>query len=198
MRFSVDTPIDLLNAHPDIVIWPETHFVRLFWERREAYGDLSSDEGWGRLVRDVAAMPELGDIGIAQERVIAAAAGLERHPARLLRLLLDLFAGDAAVAPAAAIGSPGRLRIDRSNLRQDPFLGVDTDRLPGPGLQGVEAEDRNGAEGRQIAGAGATHLAEVLSPCVVAARITTIAAGVLAPQYIVRRVDSPVVIVVAW
>ena len=88
----------LLNAHPDIVIGPETHFVRRFREGREKYGDLSSDEGWGRLVRDVAAMPELGDIGIAPERVMAAAAGLERHPARLLRLLLDLFAGDAAVA----------------------------------------------------------------------------------------------------
>lgn len=87
----------LLNAHPAVRIGPETHFVHRFWQRRASYGDLDSDEGWERLVRDVAAIPELADIGIDGADLEARAGNVVRHPGRLLATLLDLFAGDAEV-----------------------------------------------------------------------------------------------------
>lgn len=87
----------LLNAHPDISIGPETHFIHRFWQPRRRYGDLSSDTGWHALVGDVAAMAELGDMGIQRERVAREAAHLERHPKHLFRLLLELFGGSAVV-----------------------------------------------------------------------------------------------------
>ena len=87
----------LLNAHPDIRIGPETHFIHRFWQRRGEYGDLRG-QGWDRLVREVSAIPELVDIGISPEEVSAAAGTLEpRHPGRLLDSLLEQFAGEATV-----------------------------------------------------------------------------------------------------
>lgn len=86
----------LLNAHPEIRIGPETHFIHRFWQQRDRFGDLRGD-GWSRLVREVAAIPELADIGVTPDEVVAEAEGLERHPGRLLLTLLDRFGSGAAV-----------------------------------------------------------------------------------------------------
>lgn len=87
----------LLNAHPDIRIGPETHFIHRFWQRWREYGDLGG-KGWDRLVRDVASIPELADIGISPAEVTAAAEKLDpRSPGRLLESLLERFAGEATV-----------------------------------------------------------------------------------------------------
>lgn len=82
----------ILNAHPAIAIGPETHFVRRFWLRRDAYAPLSDDEGWNRLIGDVVATPDLRDAGLQSHALAARARSVPREMRSLFGLLLDELA----------------------------------------------------------------------------------------------------------
>jgi len=82
----------MLNAHPAIAIAPETHFIRRFWLQRERYGDLSEDENYQRLIREMTMMPEFTEMQLnAREFSEAAWENGRSYPA-LFQLLLEQFA----------------------------------------------------------------------------------------------------------
>ncbi|MGH7482557.1 MAG: sulfotransferase family protein, partial [Longimicrobiales bacterium] len=108
----------LLNAHPRVSIGPETHYVRRFWLARDRYGDLRGEAAWSALLRDVSAIPELRDGDVDPAVFLAAASRLpHEHPA-LLRLLMELFAGDRDVA---VIGEKTPNHVLHMRLLQDWF-----------------------------------------------------------------------------
>lgn len=43
----------LLSSHSKIALTQETHFFRLFWERREKYGNLMKDNNFNKLYKDI-------------------------------------------------------------------------------------------------------------------------------------------------
>lgn len=88
----------MLNAHPKVLIGPETHFVHRFWTTRDRYGDLRTDAAWKRLVRDVAEIPELIEGQVDPVALQKKAAALPREPQALLRLLLEMFASGGNVS----------------------------------------------------------------------------------------------------
>lgn len=86
----------MLDAHPAVAVAPETFFIRRFWTRRAAYGDLRRDAAFDRLLRDVTAMPAFEEMGLDAEAFTAAAQDAERSYAALFRLLLRQFAKQRA------------------------------------------------------------------------------------------------------
>jgi hypothetical protein len=81
----------LLDAHPEMAIAPETHFIRRFWLRRDDYGDLREDDRFGRLVDDVLSIPEAAGMHLDAEEFRAAAGRIERSYAALFALLLQCY-----------------------------------------------------------------------------------------------------------
>ena len=81
----------MLDAHPAVAVAPETFFIRRFWKRRAEYGDLQRDAAFERLLRDITAMPEFGEMGLDADAFTAAAQDAERSYATLFRLLLRQF-----------------------------------------------------------------------------------------------------------
>jgi LPS sulfotransferase NodH len=82
----------LLDAHPQVAIAPETHFIRRFWMRRDSYGDLTDDGAFARLVSDIIAMPEFPEMALDAEAFRAAARTSTRTYSTLFELLLRSFA----------------------------------------------------------------------------------------------------------
>lgn len=81
----------LLDAHPFVAVAPETHFIRRFWLPRTKYGALSDESCFGRLIDDIAAMPEFADMKLDPGRFNAAARRAERSVPALFDLLLCSF-----------------------------------------------------------------------------------------------------------
>ncbi len=81
----------MLDAHPDIAIAPETHFIRNFWLKREEYGDLVADTNYQILLRAIANIPEFSEMELDWQTFYDAAQKLDRSYAALLNLLLDQF-----------------------------------------------------------------------------------------------------------
>lgn len=77
----------MLDAHPDIAVTPETHFVRRFWEARALYGEPLTGEGRQRLISDVAAMPEFAEFGLSAADLDAALNAAVSVPDAMRRLL---------------------------------------------------------------------------------------------------------------
>jgi hypothetical protein len=81
----------MLDAHPQVAVAPETHFIRRFWLKRDEYGDLHEDVRFGRLVDDVLSTPEVGDMHLDAEAFRTAASRIDRTVPALFALLLQSF-----------------------------------------------------------------------------------------------------------
>lgn len=82
----------MLDAHPDVAIAPETFFIRNFWLQQEKYGDLAEDHHYHQLVEDIVSLPEFQEMALDPEVYRAAAWQSSRSYPVLLRLLLEQFA----------------------------------------------------------------------------------------------------------
>jgi hypothetical protein len=82
----------MLDAHPDVAIAPEIHFVRRFWQNRDAYGSLDSSDQFRRLLTDIMAIPEFAEMELDADRFSEAAWQSDRTYAALFQLLLQQFA----------------------------------------------------------------------------------------------------------
>ncbi len=81
----------LLDAHPDIAIAPETHFIRNFWLKRKDYGDLTNDANYQALLEAICNIPEFVEMELSIAAFRDAAQNVERNYASLLDLLLEQF-----------------------------------------------------------------------------------------------------------
>jgi hypothetical protein len=81
----------MLDAHVEIAIAPETHFVENFWLKQDNYGDLAKDENYQRLIQDLVRVPEFCEMALSAEAFTAAAYAIERSYANLFCLLLSQF-----------------------------------------------------------------------------------------------------------
>ncbi|EKU97437.1 sulfotransferase domain protein [Leptolyngbya sp. PCC 7375] len=84
----------MLDAHPDVAIAPETHFIRNFWLKREQYGDLAEDSNYQALLNAIADIPEFAEMELDLSTFQDAAQKLDRSYAVLFNLLLDQFRQD--------------------------------------------------------------------------------------------------------
>jgi hypothetical protein len=82
----------MLDAHPDVAIAPETHFMQYFWEKQEQYGDLNEDANYRRLLTDIIDLPEFTEMGLSAEDFSEEAWNNERNYGAIFRLLLEQFA----------------------------------------------------------------------------------------------------------
>lgn len=82
----------ILNAHPQVAIAPETHFFHRYWRHREQLGDLTADAAWARLLTRLAAIPELSAAGLEAAMLARRGAGVPRTLPAAFRLVLDTFA----------------------------------------------------------------------------------------------------------
>ncbi|NEZ56156.1 sulfotransferase family protein [Adonisia turfae] len=81
----------MLDAHPDVAIAPETHFIRNFWLKREHYGDLAEDANYQVLLHAIADIPEFAEMELDLSTFQDAAQTLDRSYAALFTLLLEQF-----------------------------------------------------------------------------------------------------------
>lgn len=81
----------ILDAHSEIAIMPETHFVRRFWNRRGYFGALDDDANYDALVKAITVIPEFPDSGLSDTDFTAAAWMIDRSYPALFGLLLDSF-----------------------------------------------------------------------------------------------------------
>ncbi|MEM1253015.1 MAG: sulfotransferase [Cyanobacteria bacterium P01_H01_bin.21] len=81
----------MLDAHPDVAIAPETHFIRNFWLKREQYGDLTDDVNYQALLDAIGKIPEFAEMELSFEAFQDAAKTVDRNYAALLDLLLEQF-----------------------------------------------------------------------------------------------------------
>lgn len=88
----------MLDAHPDVAIAPETFFIRNFWLQQEKYGDLAEDHNYDQLVEDIVSLPEFQEMALNPEVYRAAAWQSSRSYPLLLSLLLEQFADKRDVA----------------------------------------------------------------------------------------------------
>lgn len=82
----------MLNAHAQIAIAPETHFMRLFWEKSRFYGNLSDDQNYNQLISEIVALPEFSEMGLEVDNFREAAWNINRDYGSLFDLLLEKFA----------------------------------------------------------------------------------------------------------
>ncbi|MGG6238270.1 sulfotransferase family protein [Nodosilinea sp. AN01ver1] len=87
----------MLDAHPEVAIAPETHFIRNFWLKREQYGNLENDRAYQALLHAIVALPEFTEMELSAADFVAIAQTLERSYKNLLGLLLDQFRQKRAV-----------------------------------------------------------------------------------------------------
>ncbi|WP_017297396.1 sulfotransferase family protein [Nodosilinea nodulosa] len=88
----------MLDAHPEVAIAPETHFIRNFWLKREQYGSLESDRAYQLLLQAIVDLPEFAEMELSAPDFIAAAQTLERSYKNLFGLVLSQFRQKRAVA----------------------------------------------------------------------------------------------------
>ena len=82
----------MLDAHPDIAIAPETHFMRQFWGSHKRYGDLTEDDNYNRLIKDILNLPEFSEMELDAQAFAKTAWEVERSYAAIFQLLLQKFA----------------------------------------------------------------------------------------------------------
>ena len=82
----------ILDAHSAIAIAPETHFIRKFWHKKEAYGDLKTDANYENLVNDIIALPEFDEMNLKADHFKQLAWKGERCYASIFSLWLTEFA----------------------------------------------------------------------------------------------------------
>jgi len=82
----------LLDAHPLVAVAPETHFIRRFWLSRDSRGDLANTVNFERVVAEIIAMPEFGDMRLDAGSFRLAARHVPRSYPALFNLLLRSFA----------------------------------------------------------------------------------------------------------
>ena len=82
----------MLDAHPEIAVAPETHFMRLFWKSRNDYGDLTKEHNYQQLLNQITALPEFLEMELDAQEFSKAAWQLERNYAAIFQLLLGQFA----------------------------------------------------------------------------------------------------------
>lgn len=81
----------MLDAHPQVAVAPETHFMRRFFKTRREHGDLARDENLERLARRIAATPEFAQMELDGDRFVAAAHAAPRRLDALFALWLEQF-----------------------------------------------------------------------------------------------------------
>lgn len=84
----------MLDAHPDVAIAPETHFMRLFWSARKEYGNLADDNNFRKLLEDITDLPEFHAMELDKTEFTFAAWSSIRNYATVFQLLLENFARD--------------------------------------------------------------------------------------------------------
>jgi hypothetical protein len=82
----------LLDAHPEVAIAPETHFIRRFVKPERSFGDLDRGENYRRLIESIVAMPEFMEMDLDAAAFREAAEREPRGSSFLFRLLLRQFA----------------------------------------------------------------------------------------------------------
>lgn len=82
----------ILSNHSEIAIAPETHFFRLFWSRREEYGDLSDDENFDMLCNDLANSEYIKNLQIPDYEYLIRASNREGFYKHVFSLLLRHYA----------------------------------------------------------------------------------------------------------
>jgi hypothetical protein len=82
----------MLDAHPDVAIAPETFFIRKFWLQREQYGDLEQNRNYHQLLETIVALPEFREMELNPEIYRKSAWQHPRDYPSLFRLLLSQFA----------------------------------------------------------------------------------------------------------
>ena len=87
----------MLDAHSDILITPETHFMQYFLNRREEYGDLNQDVNYQQLIQNIIALPEFSEMELSAHAFSEAAWRNERNYAAIFLLLLEKFAHSRGV-----------------------------------------------------------------------------------------------------
>jgi hypothetical protein len=87
----------MLDAHPDVAIAPETFFIRNFWLQKEQYGDLEQDHNYHQLLEAIIALPEFSEMELNPESYREAALQQPRDYPSLFRLLLSQFAHQRGV-----------------------------------------------------------------------------------------------------
>ncbi len=88
---------EMLDAHPQVAIAPETFFVRRFWVKKHKFGPLLDDAKFEQLLDAITSMPEFAEAGLDKERYRVAARGRSRRWDQLFRLLLEQFAESRGV-----------------------------------------------------------------------------------------------------
>ncbi|NER78124.1 MAG: sulfotransferase [Leptolyngbya sp. SIO1D8] len=82
----------MLDAHPDIAIAPETHFMQLFWGRRNQYGDLAGDKNYKQLIENITALPEFLEMELDVQDFTESAWNISRNYSAVFSLILEKFA----------------------------------------------------------------------------------------------------------
>ena len=88
----------MLDAHPDIAMTPETSFMRRYWRVRDFFGPLDDEESFGRLLADIVSAPSFRLMALDADAYIRAARARPRTYAALFRLLLEQFGASRGVA----------------------------------------------------------------------------------------------------
>lgn len=82
----------MLNAHSQVAITPETHFMRLFWQKSNYYGNLAEDKNYSRLISDLVSLPEFTEMELHPDNFYQLAFQIHRDYGNLFNLLLEQFA----------------------------------------------------------------------------------------------------------
>ncbi|MGF1524208.1 MAG: sulfotransferase [Leptolyngbyaceae cyanobacterium] len=82
----------MLDAHPEVAVAPETHFMRLFWNARDEYGDLTEDHNYQQLLDKIIALPEFLEMELDAQEFLETAWHVKRTYAVIFQLLLEKFA----------------------------------------------------------------------------------------------------------
>ena len=53
----------MLDAHPQMAVARETHFMNKIWSRRQVFGDIASDTNWRKLLAACERLPPFVDGG---------------------------------------------------------------------------------------------------------------------------------------
>ncbi|NES70501.1 MAG: sulfotransferase [Okeania sp. SIO2D1] len=82
----------ILNAHSQIAIAPETNFMKKFWRKRRLYKNLSNDQNYQKLISDIVKKPVFAEMGLNADDFRQAALSITRDYGSLFNLLLEKFA----------------------------------------------------------------------------------------------------------
>lgn len=82
----------VLNAHSQIAIAPETNFMKKFWRKRRLYKNLSNDQNYHKLISDIVKKPVFAEMELDADNFRQAALSITRDYSSLFNLLLEQFA----------------------------------------------------------------------------------------------------------